>query len=290
MGKTTIAWTEKTWNPIASFDLTTGKRGWFCERVSPGCTNCYASARNVWIGNGHSYKVPERKHVEPRIVEKQLTEPLRWKEPTTVFPCSMTDLFYEQHTDAMIDRVFAVMAATPQHTYQVLTKRPERAAEYFRGAAVRASLTMLKWPLPNVWMGVSAEDQPRADERIPQLLLLPAAVRWVSYEPALGPVVLPDFATGDSLHWIVIGGESGMGARPFQVAWARSMVQQCRERGIAPFVKQLGARPISDDARDTGGLHDAKGEDPSEWAEDLRVREYPGIFSTLSDLPARGTP
>jgi protein gp37 len=247
----------------------------------------------------------------------------------------MTDVFGEWVTDEQLDRLFAVMALTPQHTYQVLTKRAERMRAYVAehcpslsrrtgGLNIPLSLAMTAsnerrfsvaatWPLPNVWLGVSAEDQKRADERIPDLLATPAAVRFVSYEPALGPADFYRFLhdsncpaedlDGDpfcicsapreiNLDWIIVGGESGPGARSFNITWARDVVEQCQGAGVAVFVKQLGAKPYTSDL---GGLafpmhiqrtHDVYGEvyvhlkshkggDPSEWPADLRVREFP---------------
>lgn len=318
---TTIAWTGKTWNPIKAFDASgsgNGRQGWFCQKVSPGCTNCYAEAMNLYRGNGHHYRVGEQ--VEIALDEPTLIEPLRWRKPQRVFPCSMTDLFFDRHTDAMIDRVMAVIAFTRKHTYQVLTKRPERMRDYMlawsnihidehmqdrwdiarrwlrdalpqprhttqfavQEAAVRrreqrrefvgvmmADMTPAR--LPNLWLGVSAEDQQRADERIPILQETPAAIRWVSYEPALGPIHFDRFLVDAvGLDWIVVGGESGRKARPFDMHWALDTVRQCRLSATAPFVKQMGsvlAKQL--------GYADVKGETPSEWPEELRVREYP---------------
>ena len=202
--KTSIEWTDSTWNPIRG---TKGK--WHCVRVSEGCRACYAAAMN------HRFKGPDyvKGADTPRLDEKALLEPLKWKRPRRIFACSMTDLFMEEHSDEMIDRVFAVMALAPHHTFQVLTKRAKRMREYFgatRLEAVGATVfrLLLKdtqelrkvdtaaraacrvWPLPNVWLGVSCENQERADERIPDLLATPAAVRFISCEPLLGPVDL----------------------------------------------------------------------------------------------------
>ncbi|MEC9067845.1 MAG: phage Gp37/Gp68 family protein [Pseudomonadota bacterium] len=210
---TKIEWTEATWNPITG-----------CSVTSPGCTNCYAmklagtrlrdhpsrvgltaesKAGPVWTG-------------ETRFNEEWLGQPLRWKRPRMIFVCAHGDLFHESVPDDWIDRVFAVMALAPQHTFQVLTKRADRMRAYL-SSPVRASLildgtfrgkrwvdvtepdmrtALGNWPLPNVWLGVSVEDQQRADERIPDLLATPAAVRWLSCEPLLGPVDLTAIPTG----------------------------------------------------------------------------------------------
>jgi protein gp37 len=206
----------------------------------------------------------------------------------------------------MLDRIFAVMALCPQHTFLVLTKRAERMRDYCSHPEVGARVwwqaykiggLCKPWPLPNIWAGVSVEDQRRADERIPLLLDTPAAVRWISAEPLLGPVDMVRFLPhdecddahphddrycwalggdvngtridgGSPLDWVVCGGESGPGARPMDLAWARSLIAQCKAAGVPVFMKQLGSA--------TGfNLHDRKGGDPMEWATDLRVREYP---------------
>lgn len=333
-----------TWNPIR------GKKGrWHCTKVSGGCANCYAERLNTRFG-GPKYVVGAD---EFRLDKKALDQPLRWKTPRRVFVCSMTDLFHEQVSDEWIAAIFGVMAAAPQHTFHVLTKRAERMREWFAwlegkmeqsrsvfpddsagwlarhlvtnrarnyGAPSTVQARGDEWPLPNVWIGVSVEDQETTDERIPLLLQTPAKVRWVSYEPALGPVDFECYpSTGcptgwldekPGLGWIVVGGESGPRARPFDVAWARSTVAQCREAGVACFVKQLGAVPVIEAATGRGpevllrqreidgewpeGTHfgnptgvrglngrvvilrDRKGGEPSEWPEDLRVRQWPG--------------
>lgn len=339
-----IEWTDATWNPT---------RG--CRRISPGCVNCYAekvAAR--FCGPGLPYEglvKLGRWNGEGRFAADKLTDPLHWRKPKRVFVDSMSDLFYEEFSDEQIAAVFGVMAACPQHTFQVLTKRPARARRWFewvagaartcnagRGMGVAAfclahaqrystdralSLNVTEtcarpWPLPNVWIGASVENQEYADKRIPELLRIPAAVRFVSYEPALGPV---NFRTGwggdgdccdcgdsecpgpgsrgcDSMRidWLIVGGESGTGARPFDIAWARSAVAQCKAAGVPVFVKQMGANPVGlrDDVCDAcswglvvprkqhgldcpGGpvLHDPKGGDMAEWPADLRVREFP---------------
>ena len=310
-----IAWTEETLNPIRARHRATGKLGWYCQRISEGCKFCYAATMNEWRGNGVDYTVPVFKDVELFLDEDMLTAPLRWRWPRRVFLCSMTDLFADFVPDEWIDRIFAVMALAPRHTFQVLTKRPERMFAYLSAPDVVARRVWTAahldpdthddlWPLPNVWLGVSVEDQATADERIPLLLKTPAAVRFVSYEPALGPVdfsawvfdrraeinhlvngpaMLNRDQAEDSvshpLDWLIVGGESGPNARPFDLAWARSAVAQCRAAGVPVFLKQLGTRPVYYD----GGrnpvcslkLTDRKGGDCSEWPENLRIREWP---------------
>lgn len=299
---TSIEWTDATWNPI---------RG--CTRVSAGCVNCYAevmaarfSKPGQWgeglaeIVRGADGTVDHRwtgKMV--RAPKKILTQPLRRKKPRRIFVNSTSDLFHEAVPDEWIDQVFAVMALTPQHTFQVLTKRPERMREYLskqapdgthtrfahifgagsRAGFWRANGESFQWPLPNVWLGVSAEDQATADARIPQLLATPAAIRFVSAEPLLGPVELDGACCGESaltsecwgectwcddgrpglhncwkgrqtnaeflagrsgLDWVIVGGESGPGARPMHPDWVRSLRDQCQAAGVPFFFKQWG--------------------------------------------------
>lgn len=310
--KSSIEWTDATWNPIRG---TKGRH--HCVRISEGCKHCYAATMN------HRFKGPDyvKGADTPRLDEEALLQPLKWKRPRRIFVCSMTDLFMDEHTDWMLDRVFATMALAHHHTFQVLTKRAGRMREYvsaLRGTSgwdtKRTLDTLTRVPgrkrgdtihdsiehfgkaiaagLPNVWLGVSAENQERADERIPDLLATPAAVRFVSAEPLLGPVNLERlrrWRRGDlntygaeiledrpGLDWIIAGGESGPGARPCDVSWIRSIKDQCADAGAACFVKQLGLRPV-DSNPDTEPMHifDRKGGDMAEWPEDLRVREMP---------------
>jgi protein gp37 len=307
--KTSIEWTEKTWNPV---------RG--CSRISPGCENCYAEeiagrfSKPGLAFEGFATREGGRGRWTRKValVDDALSAPMTWREPSRVFVNSMSDLFHESLSDVEIALVFAVMAKCPQHTFQVLTKRADRMRAWFeRIEGGREGEG--PWPLPNVWLGVSVEDQKRADERIPHLLQTPAAVRFLSCEPLLGDVDItlgvapsdaccgnaescpdrsgacpyngPRDANGDltRIDWVVVGGESGHDARAFHVEWARSIVEQCRDANVAVFVKQLGAKPIRppdgspDDNGDIITLRSKKGGDPSEWPEDLRVREFPEV-------------
>lgn len=313
---TKIEWTDASWNVING-----------CTVVSPGCTNCYA----MRLAGTRLKHIDSRKGLtqdskagpvwtgEVRLHEPALTDPLRWKRPRRIFVCAHGDLFHEAVPDEWIDRVFAVMALAPQHTFQVLTKRPKRMREYMRdadrlGRVFAASKPMphpksafekrdewpylrqrWTWPLSNVWLGVSVEDQTRAEERIPLLLDTPAAVRWVSAEPLLGPVNMAMLCVGGNeahlnpfearyfkrntlggwdlgeatlgrLNWIVVGGESGHGARWMKNEWARLIVLQCRDAGVSVFVKQLSGM---------SGLSGRAIHDIEQFPADLRVREYP---------------
>jgi protein gp37 len=330
--RSAIEWTDATWTPLRARNLATGKVGWHCELASPGCQNCYSQRQNRWTGTGLPFVRRSRDEVEVFLDEKILTAPLGWREPKKIFVCANTDLFGEWVPDEWIDRVFAVMALAPQHAFQVLTKRARRMREWFERTASGADRETVVyesepgfsekggrvfwpgWPLPNVWLGVSAEDQQRLDARAWELLAAPAAVRFVSAEPLIGPIDFDgDVYTGNGylrgwhtepahgrhdanglcadcpqpvqvqnpkLDWVIVGGESGPGARPMDIAWARDIMRQCREAGVACFVKQLGVKPHWPQAPeecqiDWLRLKDRKGGDPSEWPEDLRVREFP---------------
>lgn len=309
-----------------------GHIGQHCEHVSDGCKLCYSETNQARClpnnGTGLPFDRRSRDLIDPIVDEKILFQPLHWKKPRLVFVENQSDLFGEWVTDEAIDRVFAVMGLTPHITYQVLTKR-ERMLAYFGDLAYRQEVIGINaellsgldrhfdgpgttpgygvtWrlPFPNVWLGVSVEDQKTADERIPLLLQTPAAIRFVSYEPALGPVdftalpsrsgigryldalsnagVDPGALIPNRLNWVITGGESGPNARPFDIALARSVIQQCRDAGVACFVKQLGADPreyCCDGSHPKMNLRDPKGGDMSEWPEDLRVREFPSVAS-----------
>lgn len=334
--RTSIEWTHvpsyigATLNPIRARDRSTGKIGWFCVHASDGCKNCYAEALNRRFGTGIDFKAQNRGRVELFLDEKTLLRPLKWKQPHAIFVCDMTDIFEEGVPDEWIDKIFAMMALCPQHIFFVLTKRVRRMRDYMSGGCVNqrgmkgvmsrdslivdtiasdqangrlpgTGLNGVAWPPPNVLMGVSVEDQKRADERIPELLATKAAVRFVSYEPGLGPVDARQYlepaeehgidpetwrvgaciGVRPALDWLICGGESGPNARKFNVPWARSLVEQCRAAGVACFVKQLGSVAIdpgrSAFSHDPLILKSRKGGDPSEWPEELRVREFPRI-------------
>jgi len=190
--------------------------------------------------------------------EDRLTQPVRWTRPRRIFVNSMSDLFHELVPYGFVDKVFAAMSLSPQHTFQILTKRPERMRDYLNDEETRTRVEMAmdvmsqelhglgqflgEWPLPNVWLGTSVEDQRAADERIPHLLRTPGAVRFLSCEPLIGPVDL-DL---ESIHWVIVGGESGPGHRPIQAGWVRGIRGQTEASGVAFFFKQWGGlRPKS---------------------------------------------
>jgi protein gp37 len=308
MADTAIEWTDRVWNPT---------RG--CSRVSPGCEHCYAereARRHDHPGGTYEGLTVLGKHGPRwngtvRFVPEKLAEPLHWKKPRRIFVNSMSDLFHEGLSNEQIAAVFGVMAACPQHIFQVLTKRPERAVRWFlwistltgprsqspcdaalgcfshteRSVSPASAPLLLKayqhanlsWPLPNVHLGVSCEDQQRADERVPLLRQCPAAVRWVSMEPLLGPIGIARLVPSahgmrNDRFWVVVGGESGPGARPCDVEWIRSIVHQCKEADVPVFVKQLGANVTNFGTRIR--LADRKGGSMAEWpASDIQVRQ-----------------
>lgn len=360
---TTIEWTDETWNPVTG-----------CDKVSPGCAHCYAEgvAARFWakqyppmlVETAEGATVRPRQFIDVLCHPERVADPLKWRKPRRVFVNSMSDLFHESVPDDFIDQVFATMSLAHQHTFQVLTKRPERMRDYMTSrpkdtvypemAVVQSAEPIghtgepgyisplharIDWPLPNVWLGVSVENQHFANERIPLLLQTPAAVRFISAEPLLGPLNLrphffshavarparcrrcgrdhgftrcPNYGAvamrdsrhptcdrferqaGEGVDWVIVGGESGAKARPFDIQWARDIVRECQLAGVPVFVKQLGSNPeqpqkCGDCDPCLGGqrcyqqysvgmtLRDRKGGDMSEWPADLRVREFPTV-------------
>jgi protein gp37 len=305
-----IAWCDATWNPL---------RG--CSRVSPGCQNCYAErmcARGLpglklpTTGEDFAIMTPQGPHWtgQVELIESAPGIPMRWRKPRRIFVNSMSDTFHERLNDTQVGRVFESMCCVPQHTFIVCTKRAKRMREFMtthtKSGGPLAPGTV--WCCSHIWFLVSAEDQQRADERIPELLATPAAVRGISLEPILGPVDLRKLKRLDysldsagaevypllglaaipdcdwkipKLDWVIVGGESGPGARPCNVEWIRDVVRQCREAGVACFVKQLGARPICPVRPGYEPipmrLVDRAGADPSEWPADLRVQQFPEV-------------
>lgn len=209
----TIEWTEMTWNPVTG-----------CVKISQGCKNCYAErmAKRLRAMGCERYSHGFR----PTLHEDLIDLPRKWKTPRLIFVNSMSDLFQEAVPDDFIRRVFDTMRACPQHTFQILTKRSER---------LRQLGQTLPWP-SNVWMGVSVEDA-RVIGRITDLAAVPARVRFLSCEPLIGPL---DRIRLDAIHWVIVGGESGPGARPMRREWVESIQRQCARAGVAFFFKQWG--------------------------------------------------
>ena len=291
MTPTKISWCTDVWNPVVG-----------CTKVSAGCDHCYAAkvhnqrfkAKKKGKTEG-AKNLPVQYDVPFNVIQlkpERLEMPLRWRRPRRIFVNSMSDLFHEQVPDEFIDRVFAVMALAPQHTFQVLTKRPERMAEYIlsrpeAAGSVHGGRTIYpwpsdtEWPLPNVHLGTSVEDQRAADERIPHLLRTPATVRFLSCEPLLGRVELSCLSGWDTAHavkglgrpilgtdgigWVIAGGESGPGHRPMKTEWMRSIRDQCKSAGVAFFGKQASG---------------FRNEMP--LPEDLQIREFPNTEQEIN--------
>lgn len=257
--KTAIAWTDSTFNPWIG-----------CTQVGPGCDNCYAKTldnRHRWGGATHWGAGVARK----RTAEAYWRQPLTWNrkaaasgKPWRVFCASLADVFDNEVPQEWRTDLFRLIAKTPYLTWLLLTKRIGNAAPMLRTMLVDHPF------LPNVWIGATIVNQEEADRDMPKLLATPAAKRFVSYEPALGPVDWFPFRGG--LDWIIVGGESGTSARRFDWSWARSTIAQCRQMGAAPFMKQTGTDLTAIYER---VQKDRNGADPAEWPEDLRVQEFP---------------
>lgn len=274
---TGIEWTDHTFNPW-----------WGCTRVSPGCEHCYAETMDKrWAADGKGHWGPRAPH--RFFGGGHWQDPIKWERDAEravkrarVFCASMADVFEDRlELDGPRARLLRLIERTTWLDWQLLTKRPENMIRMV-GPAWASS-----WPA-NVWAGASVEDQQRADERIPHLLRVPAKVRFLSCEPLLVPVDLALALTRKPwIDWVIIGGESGPGARPFQLAWARSIIAQCKAADVPVFMKQIGARPgerrrCDVPACNCGGMHwqalttdDRKGGDPAEWPSDIRVQEFP---------------
>jgi protein gp37 len=223
---TSIEWTEATWNPVTG-----------CDEVSPGCAHCYAKTfAERWRGvPGHPYE----QGFDLRIWPERLDQPLRWKRPRMIFVNSMSDLFHERIPVSFIESVFETMAAAERHTFQILTKRHKRLAELAPD---------LEWPA-NVWMGVSIENR-RFVHRADYLRRVPAAVRFISAEPLLGPLEGLDL---EGIHWLIAGGESGPGHRPVKAEWIEELRCRCQAEGVAFFFKQWGGRTSKAGGRELDG-------------------------------------
>lgn len=230
MGITKIEWADRSWNPVTG-----------CTKVSEGCANCYAERMAKRLAGRAGYP-----RDEPfRVTEHwdRMKQPLHWRKPARVFVVSMGDLFHADVPESFIDKVLEVIAACPQHVFMVLTKRPQYMQQKLYGVTENAPIRTLGGGdyLPNLWLGVSAENQQRADERIPILLDTPAAVRFVSCEPLLGPIDLhlEQQSEGHKLDWIVAGAESGPGRRKAEWDWFGDLRDQCEWFGVPFFLKQM---------------------------------------------------
>lgn len=308
---TEISWTDETLNFLAG-----------CSKVSAGCRNCYAinmahrlpamakalEAKGKNSGRLAAYEGLTKKGDHGidwtgkiSFIPEALQQPYKWKKPRKIFVNSMSDCFHESVKDEWLDQFFAVAALTPRHTYQILTKRPERMLQYLcypeRQAMIRAHLGMddaMCWPLPNVWLGVTVENQKAADERIPLLLRTPASIRFLSCEPLLEKMTVSLWLNkgggkgwvngsrqvgtiGKQLDWLIIGGESGNSARLCNVEWIRFLVNEGQKSKVPVWVKQMGSKVFSPKNPMWDNSITGKGTDQSEWPEDLRVREFPEI-------------
>jgi len=324
MQKTTIEWADYSVNPLKFRVPEKEKPINLCVPVSPGCQNCYAAAivnRFQRVKYGKS----AMDEAEPVLIEKEIQAMLNFKPKppfkngrsrAAVFPCDMTDLFGPWVPFELIDRLFAVFALRDDVDWLVLTKHPERMAEYFeynpcemheKGSVAEGTFERIarcceemaeqylgedtssdywdvwleRWPLPNAWLGTSVEDQKRADDRIDHLRRCPAAIRFLSAEPLLGPISTLPVA---DIQLVIIGGENG--PRSMNLDWNRELLNQCRTAGVAAFEKQWGSNPVSGvlevmDIPAIEAVKHPKGGDPAEWLEEFRIREMPGAATPV---------
>jgi len=234
--KSAIEWTDATWNPVTG-----------CSKVSPGCANCYAETLSLRFGHSKKPWTPANAAENVVLHPERLRLPLTWRQPRMVFVNSMSDLFHELVPDEYIGRVFEVMAHAPQHTFQVLTKRPDRMRQWTRGYPVWGIWN--EWPLPNVWLGTSIEND-RWVSRADDVRSAAADTRFLSLEPLLGPLPSLDL-TG--IDWVIVGGESGVGHRPIDPDWVRDLRDRCVEAGVTFFFKQWGGRTPKSGGRTLDG-------------------------------------
>jgi len=254
VGRTNISWTNETWNPVTG-----------CSHVSEGCRFCYAETLSLRHGWSTKPWTARNAAENVRLHPDRLDDPLHWRKPRMVFVNSMSDLFHELVPLDFLARIWDVMVRTPQHTYQILTKRPERMRTMLgpSGIGFYAVDGPVPRPQPNIWLGISAEDQGMAASRLAELVQTPAAVHFVSCEPLLGDIDVTPWLW--NLQWLICGGESGHGHRPMDVAWLISLVEQCRDAGVPYFVKQ-----------DSGRLPGRQGRIPDaywihEWPEGVKA-------------------
>ena len=285
-----IQWTDESWNPVIG-----------CTKVSAGCKNCYAermAQRLYWMGMAKPATLPEYMSFEEgwkdghiELCEHRLDKPLHWRKPRRIFVCSMSDLFHEKVPFEFIFKILAIIHLCPQHTFLILTKRPDKMGSIFvniepediiyqarkiaygRGVRLMNMAAVAAWPIYNLHLGVTCENQKTADERIPILLQIPAAVRFVSVEPMLEPIditkyLLPTFLSVDGHCWKprpvwgIVGCESGPNRRECKTEWVRDFVGQCQAANVPVFVKQLS-------------INGKVEHDIHKFPKDLQVRQYP---------------
>ena len=284
---TTIAWTDETINPIVG-----------CSRISAGCEKCYAetAAKTARLQQFPQYQKVAKWNGTVEFVEKQLEKPYEWKKSKKIFICSMADIFHENVPFKWVEEIFYMIENCPQHTFQILTKRPERMIEFFDWYIARNSdhSVELQWTMPdNIWLGVSCENQAMADKRIPLLMQIPAKVRFLSCEPLLEPINLSKFLpiewseiaedwieswpgigsySTDYPNWIIVGLESGSNARRCDLQAVHSIINQCQTAKVKVFCKQLGTVW----AKESGTYkQDRKGASPELWDKSFNVQEFP---------------
>jgi protein gp37 len=248
---TKIEWCQETWNPFVG-----------CQKISPGCANCYAERE---AARGRLQRFPQYQAVITggkwngkvcMAQQKMLDKPLHWRKPRKIFVCSMSDFFIAEKMHHI--EVFTIMSQAKQHSYLILTKRPELATHY---------TSYQPW----IWIGTSCEDQRRYNERITHLLKVDCQTRFLSIEPMLEPINLHSL---EGISWVIFGGESSIGARPFDLDWLRAGIAQCDAAGVPVFCKQMGRHPVVA-GQWCKHIRDPKGGDMSEWPEDVRRREFP---------------
>jgi protein gp37 len=258
---TKIEWADATWSPITG-----------CSKISEGCAHCYAERMAHRLAGRYGYpRAPNQ--FRPTFHADKMTQPDVWKKPRRIFVCSMADIFHPAVEPLWIAIILRVIERNPRHTFMLLTKRPEVLVEHLKNSMIAQFFDK---PTPNLWMGVTAENQDRADERIPILLRIPAVVRFVSVEPMLAPIdltfvgekltraLLPLNAPAPHLDWVICGGETGPGARPMYTDWVRSLRDQCVAADVPFFFKKWGSWHA--DSVDGDGIIDGK-----EW------RQFPAI-------------
>ena len=228
---TKIEWTNETWNPVTG-----------CTKISTGCRNCYAERMAKRLAGRYGY-LPWPYEFDVTFHKEKESQPFRWKKPRMVFVCSMGDLFHEGIPGAYITNLFEIMAINKQHTFQVLTKRPRRMLDVLYGEEGFWYLGGGDF-IPNVWLGVTAENQETADERIPLLLQATGFTKFASVEPMLEGVMLDGYLFQElapqTLDWVICGGETGHGARPMKAEWAIDLHRQCKDAGVPFFFKKPG--------------------------------------------------